>query len=288
MLQDAADEASASLQRALEIERKVKASSSRVLDMQQSAETARDAMRADVERSAKLVNYNAHAVHAVSGGVRYISSAAKAVRGYMHLLFHLKKHAEEHLEDVETEAEEKLKSIQKEAKAAERYAADVKDAVDSTYGNSGYPYRKGYADADWQGANGWMHASHDGSRYGSTYGSLYDRPRYRSPYHEGRYGYGYWSDGGNANPALGGYASIRSPLFWGSASVHRGPVGKGETPLVAAKELIDTVIGCFNVPVRSYFMLMCLLLSYFSCHSSSPSSCWRLVWIRVLIRARAS
>jgi len=60
----------------------------RIVDAARLAQEAKEAMRAALEQSSKIVDYNTHAAQAVAQDSGFVTTAAQTISGYLHNIFH--------------------------------------------------------------------------------------------------------------------------------------------------------------------------------------------------------
>lgn len=64
------------------------AQAKRIVDAARLAQEAKEAMRAALEQSSKIVDYNTHAAQAVAQDSGFVTTAAQTISGYLHNIFH--------------------------------------------------------------------------------------------------------------------------------------------------------------------------------------------------------
>ncbi len=60
----------------------------RIVDAARLAQEAKEAMRAALEQSSKIVDYNTHAAQAVAQDSGFVTMASQTISGYLHNIYH--------------------------------------------------------------------------------------------------------------------------------------------------------------------------------------------------------
>lgn len=99
----------------------------RIVDAARLAQEAKEAMRAALEQSSKIVDYNTHAAQAVAQDSGFVTTAAQTISGYLHNIFHDSR-------AVHTAAIAAVKHMNSDVAAADRAVdhieADANEAYD--------------------------------------------------------------------------------------------------------------------------------------------------------------
>jgi len=214
----------------------------RIVDAARLTHEAKDAMRAALEQSSQIVDYNTHAAQAVAQDSGFVTTAAQTISGYLHNIFHDSQavhqaailavkhmnadvesadHAVDEIEENAKEAYEVLQHIHKADEAATGFASHAHAAA-TTAATAAQGALKGERAAMVGGLK--AIASAHSAKAGAQAAMEYARA---------------------AQAAVHPYVYGEVPKDWGVAeepAAEAAPVEGGEAPVAEAKELVDSVV----------------------------------------------
>lgn len=98
----------------------------RIVDAARLAQEAKEAMRAALEQSSKIVDYNTHAAQAVAQDSGFVTTAAQTISGYLHNIFHDSR-------AVHTAAIAAVKHMNSDVAAADRAVDNIEADANEAY-----------------------------------------------------------------------------------------------------------------------------------------------------------
>jgi len=215
----------------------------RIVDAARLTHEAKDAMRAALEQSSQIVDYNTHAAQAVAQDSGFVTTAAQTISGYLHNIFHDSQavhqaailavkhmnqdvesadHAVDEIEEDAKEAYEVLGHLHASDQAATGYASHAKAAA-TTAATAAQGALKGER-AAMVGALKSIASSHS-AKAGAQAAMEYARA---------------------AQAAVHPYVYGEVPKDWGAApaAAEEEPAEEGgDAPVAEAKELVDGVVA---------------------------------------------
>eukprot|EP00286_Rhodomonas_abbreviata_P014547 CAMPEP_0181326902 /NCGR_PEP_ID=MMETSP1101-20121128/21777_1 /TAXON_ID=46948 /ORGANISM="Rhodomonas abbreviata, Strain Caron Lab Isolate" /LENGTH=581 /DNA_ID=CAMNT_0023435449 /DNA_START=9 /DNA_END=1754 /DNA_ORIENTATION=+ len=215
----------------------------RIVDAARLTHEAKDAMRAALEQSSQIVDYNTHAAQAVAQDSGFVTTAAQTISGYLHNIFHDSQavhqaaimavkhmngdvtaadHAVDEIESDAKEAYDLLEHIHKSDEAATGFASHARAAA-TTAATAAQGALKGERAAMVGGLK--AIASAHSAKAGAQAAMEYARA---------------------AQAAVHPYVYGEAPKDWGTLEPaapeeHEEPEG-GDAPVAEAKELVDAVV----------------------------------------------